>query len=117
MYAGHLLVLIRGEIAYAAREWLARFDGIVLLTASPEVILKRIAGDERDRALFKENTPQEEAIKILKDYNLKENVEFLRVADQYGLPSLLINNSDGIEEHTISQFLDFDARVRRSYEL
>lgn len=117
MYAGHLLVLIRGEIAIATREWLARFDGIVLLTASPEVILNRISHDERDRALFKENTPREEAIKILKDYNLKENVEFLRLADRYGLPSLLINNTDGIVENTVSRFLDFDDRVRRSYAL
>jgi len=117
MYAGHFLVLIRGEITYATREWMARFDGIVLLTASPEVVLKRIAEESRDRALFKQGTTTEDAIKILKDYNLKENVEFLRLADKHGLPKLLINNTDGIVGNTVSQFLDFDARVRRSYAI
>ena len=117
MYAGHLLVLIRGEVVYATQEWLARFDGIVLITASPEVILERIANDPRDRALFKESTSRDDSIEILKGYNLKENVEFLRLSDKYGLPKILINNTDGVVDNTVSQFLDFDARVRRSYVL
>ncbi len=115
IYAGHFLVLVRGEIYRGTREWLARFDGIALLKASPETILERIAEDNRDRALFKEDVTREDAIKILKDYNLKENVEFLALAEKYGLPSLLINNSRGRVENTVAEFLEFDAKVRRSY--
>lgn len=115
VYAGHFLVLVRGEIFSGTREWLSRFDGLALLKASPETILERIASDSRDRALFKEDVPRDEQIRFLKDYNLKENVEFLALAEKYGIPNILINNTRGMVENTVAEFLEFDAKVRRSY--
>ena len=117
VYIGHYIVLVRGEIIHVVRDWLARFDGIVLMTASPEVILHRVNSDahERDRALFKEGTSNEDAIKTLKDYQLKEHVAFLELAETFGIPKLLINNTEGNSESVVYQFLDFDAKIRRSY--
>ena len=115
VFAGHYLSLVRGEIGYIVRDWLAKFDGIVLMTATPEIIYERISKDSRDRALFKEGTTKEEAIKTLKDYIVKENVDFLASAEKFGVPKLLINNTDGDIDRIVAEFIDFDARLRRSY--
>lgn len=117
IYMGHYIVLVRGEIIHVVRDWLARFDGIVLMTASPEVILQRVEHDahDRDRALFKENTSKDDKIKVLKDYQLKEHVAFLELAETFGIPKLLIDNSGANAENNVFQFLDFDAKIRRSY--
>lgn len=115
VYVGHFIVLVRGEIINVTRDWLARFDGIVLIKATPEVIFKRISKDDRNRALFKEDTTNEEALRILKDYSLKENVAFLDLADRYGIPSLIIDSTDGVTPNMVYEFLQFDAKLRRSY--
>ena len=117
VYIGHYIILVRGEIIDITREWLARFDGIVLITAKPEIILSRINKDahDRDRALFKEGTTEEGALKTLKDYQLKEHVSFLDLADKYGIPSLVVDNSDNLVANTVFDFLQFDAKLRRSY--
>ena len=117
VYVGHYIVLVKGEIINVTRDWLARFDGIVLITARPEVILKRINDDahDRDRALFKEGTTDQEAMKILKDYQLKEHVAFLDLADRYGIPGLVMDNSESVVANVVFKFLEFDAKIRRSY--
>ena len=117
VYIGHYIVLIRGEIIHIVRDWLSRFDGIILMTASPEVILQRIDADahDRDRALFKENTSRDDQIKVLKDYQLKEHIAFLDLADRYGIPKLLIDNTDANADNNVFEFLEFDAKIRRSY--
>lgn len=117
VYMGHYIVLVRGEIIHVVRDWLARFDGIVLMTTSPEIILQRIAADahDRDRALFKEGASEESKIKILKNYQLKEHVAFLELAETFGIPKLLIDNSGANAESNVFQFLDFEAKIRRSY--
>ncbi len=115
VYVGHYIVLVRGEIINITRDWLSRFDGIVLMTSNPETILKRISKDDRDRALFKEGTTDEEALKVLKNYSLKEHVAFLELADRYGIPSLLLDNTEGVVANVVFEFLEFDAKLRRSY--
>lgn len=115
VYAGHFLVLIRGEILQVTRDWVSRFDGAILMKAKPEIIYERIIQDERDRALFKENTSREEALKILHDFSLKENVSFLEMVQSHGLPSVLIDNNEANELRVVDQFLEFDAKIRRSY--
>lgn|SRR3989338_7755989 len=115
IFACHYIVLVRGDIVQVARDWLARFDGAILMKAKPEIIYDRITKDERDRALFKENTTREDALKILHQFSLKENVSFLEMIQGHGLPSLLIENSDANEARVVDQFLEFDAKIRRSY--
>ena len=115
IYVGHFIVLVRGQIIHVVRDWLSRFDGVVLMKAKPAIIIQRISKDDRDRALFPEGTTDQEALKILKDYSLKENVAFLDLADRYGIPSLILDNSEGITPNTVYDFLQFDAKIRRSY--
>ena len=115
VYIGHFIVLVRGEIIHVVRDWLSRFDGIVLMTARPDVIMSRISQDDRDRALFPDNTSDEQALQILKDYQLKEHVAFLELGEQFGIPKVLIDNSESNADNNVYQFLDFDARIRRSY--
>lgn len=115
IYVGHFIVLVRGEVIDVTRDWMSRFDGVVLIKAKPEVILQRISQDDRNRALFKEGTSDEKALKILKNYSLKENVAFLELTDKYGIPSLLLDNSDGVTPNEVFDFLQFDAKIRRSY--
>lgn len=115
VYAGHYLVLIRGEILQVTRDWVSRFDGAILMKAKPEILYERIMQDERDRALFKENTTKDDALKILHDFSLKENVSFLEMVQSHGLPSMLIDNNEANELRVVDQFLEFDAKIRRSY--
>jgi|SRR3989344_6263244 len=115
VFACHYLVLVRGDIVQVARDWLTRFDGAILMKAKPEAIYDRISKDDRDRALFKENTTREEALKILHDFSLKENVSFLEMVQSLGLPSMLIDNTGANEMRVVDQFLEFDAKIRRSY--
>lgn len=91
----HFLYIRKGEVHPSTEDWIGDFDAVVLVYADPETSWKRIRADhkERDRALFPEGLSDIEAKAMYADYIEQTIAEFDRIAAEYQLPHLLLDNS------------------------
>ncbi len=88
----HYLTLIRGRVTNMTTDRLKDFDSLVLISAPLETVWNRIQSSPRDRALFPDSIPYEEAKKLLANYQLQTQEEFNRAVKEYNLPGIHIEN-------------------------
>jgi len=108
---GHFLAIHEGTIYQLAGDWVARLDGLVLVTASFEVQWRRLQTDDRwlHRRIFKPGATKSEAMAELPTYIEKTKHEFDDWAKQFRLDHLeLAHNDDDVDRaaHKLINFID-----------
>lgn len=110
----HVLNLVKGDIRDVSSPFMGEFDALLFLKTSPEIILHRIASENRDRDLFFGTANVEDKQSVFTDYAHQYEVKTAGLAKKYNIP-LKIFDGDRSPEENADAFLTFDAslRVRR----
>lgn len=105
----HYLNLCHGKISHITNDWIKDLSAIVLVESDPGIVYQRISNDSRDRAHFTKALSAEEYIKRLGDYQKQTHKEFLKLAKNYNLPSIILSGEDW--ERSTSRFLNFAKEI------
>lgn len=97
IFDGHYLNLIRGERVQVTGDWLSEFDAFLLMDISPDLAIKRIGLDTRDRALFPEGMDLKGQHDMYGVY-IKENKDkFDEICSRYNKPGRVLNADLGAD--------------------
>lgn len=109
----HYLTLIQGRVHPGVESnVLSEFDGLILLAASAETILRRLSIDPtRSRGMFTAELSRRDQIAILNSFLARMDEEFGRLATLSNLPTTKIQNENGQFEHALDRFLAFHNSV------
>ena len=107
----HILNLVRGEARDVSSSLMGKFDALLFLKTSPEIILQRIAGENRERALFSDTANAEGELSVLTDYARQYEAKAVELTKSYGIP-LKILDGDRSPEENANTFIAFDASLR-----
>lgn len=89
----HYLLCKRGEVIDTTGPWFARMDVLIVLTADPSVIHRRILEDPKDRDVFPPNISTDEQISLITLYQGKTLAKVKELSEQHGIPYFEIDNS------------------------
>lgn len=109
LFAGHPLNLIKGIVTKVDSSWMGGFDGIVLITADPQVVLDRIQSDSRDRELFLDGSNQ---LEVWSTYTDQYEKEVARLSQEFDLEYLKIDNNEGSQEESAHLLIEFVDQVK-----
>lgn len=106
----HLYNLTNGKLIPRYGDWIADYDILVLVKARPEVILERVEDDTKDRALFPAGATNADKLRLLDDLQEQTEARFYKLAEQYHLPTLVLDNSDNLSK-TVDAFIAANAQL------
>lgn len=109
----HLFHYKRGEVVDSTGDWMGNLDGIFVVVASPEEILGRIEKDKERRDLFPEDLSQQQKLDTVEDYLQQTEEKAREISERFGIPCLVIINSEGNLDSSIRQLLEQDTRLRK----
>lgn len=98
IFDAHYLNIVNGKIKRVSEDWIQKFDAIILLDISAETALKRIANENRDRALFPEGMSKEEEIKMYSEYIEATRKDFQDIVSVRNIPHLIIDGEKELDE-------------------
>lgn len=98
VFDAHYLNLVNGRVKRVSEDWIQKFDAIMLLDISAETALKRMANEDRDRAIFREGILDTEKLKMYTDYIDMTRKEFESIVTVRNIPHLIIDGEKEIEE-------------------
>lgn len=105
----HYMGLVRGKVDQVTGEWIAGFDAFILISASFEDVWSRIEADskDRDRALFPLGNSAEENKRMLYNYMIRTQEEFLSLSRKYHKPHIEIPNQHNMSQKTVEALVEF----------
>ncbi|MDB4983967.1 MAG: hypothetical protein JWM20_146 [Patescibacteria group bacterium] len=102
---GHFMLTIKGTTQPFLGDWFNDCLCLIHLWNDPDVILKRIEDDERDRKLFSQlNASLDEKIKFIKETQEKSIECAKQISEQYGIPLIMIKND--LIEDSVNQIIE-----------
>lgn len=105
IFDSHFRNLVRGKTKDVVGPWIQEFDILVLVTAPPEVVFKRIMADERDRALFSEGLTPEQQYEMYQEYTHDYENRFAEIAKRRTHDSVIYVHNDTTVESAADEFL------------
>lgn len=104
---GHFLNIINGEITETTNQhWVDRLNGVILVACNPDIVMKRIATDKRDRALFAQD--EKDADSVYREYIIAMKKRFDAISKN--VPHTVVTNEASLEE-SVADFMAFHASV------
>jgi adenylate kinase len=106
---GHYLTLVWGEVTNISGPWVASLDALILITAAPEVVWRRISSDEyvRDRELFAVDSNQTDRRTQLTSYITQTEAEFDKLVLTYQKPHFRLDHSTDDVDRAAEQIINF----------
>jgi|GEM_PF-2314254 len=112
----HFLNLVHGKTYETiSGDWISKFGAMVLITATADEILRRIDLDSgtRDRSLFNMGLSEQERYQVLNQYLVATRLYCERLASRYKIPLIVLTNTDGQLDKTVTNFLSADRQLRQ----
>ena len=105
----HYMYLIEGKTYPSTRDWIAKFDALVLVTANSGVIWKRIQADEalRDRDLFSANDKLDNEHRELANSITDNQREFEDLVKRYHKDHFILTHNDDDVDRAARKLINF----------
>jgi len=103
----HYLRISNGKVTNAVGSWLSLFDALFLVVARPEIILRRINNDSKNRNRNIFNKGSSEASKLIQIQKFSDETldKMKYLSKKFKIPYFIINNNTSIEK-TLLDFIN-----------
>lgn len=112
----HYLNYKEGNVVDATGEWMVILDALFVVSASPQIILKRLENDEkvgRDRNLLPNGVSRIEKIRLIDKFLKLTLKKAQEISQRYQIPYFVIDNNDNDLTRAVNEFLRYDSIIIR----
>lgn len=96
----------RGEMIDTTGDWMSMVSALFIITADTDIVLKRVAGDSKDRDLFPLGIPEDTQRRILTKYLEGTIQKAQEISDKYRIPFFVLENTQDDMDGNITRFLE-----------